>query len=354
MSKRALVFSGGGSRGAYQIGAWKALEELGIKCDIVVGTSIGSVNAALYAQGNLRKAITLWNNINFNSVFEDKIVYKNNKELMKKYVYYARNGGLEPCGLKKNLEKHLDIKKIYKSDIIYGLTAVKYPKLNLLKLTKEDISKEDFIDYIIASCTVFPVFKLKDIANERYMDGGFRRPVPVDFAKNLGADNIIVVNISLFGKNYKNKDSNVIFIKPFNKMNNPLVFDSNISRNNIKYGYNDTMKAFNKLYGHKYTFKDINKYYEKDVVFKNLDTLIDALEHILKICEIDDTIIYTKEKIDNILINKLKNKDNQKLNKIFKNLDNLNKNNINLKNKNINFKSAYYIYKYLKNVLLIN
>ena len=48
--KRALVLSGGGSRGAYEIGAWQALRELGVRLDAVYGTSIGAINAALVAQ----------------------------------------------------------------------------------------------------------------------------------------------------------------------------------------------------------------------------------------------------------------------------------------------------------------
>ena len=54
--KRALVLSGGGSRGAYQCGAWQALRELNIRIDGVYGTSIGAVNAALVAQGDLSGA----------------------------------------------------------------------------------------------------------------------------------------------------------------------------------------------------------------------------------------------------------------------------------------------------------
>ena len=58
--KQALVLSGGGARGAYQIGVWKALEELNIKCNIVTGASIGSINGALYTQGALKEAEKLW------------------------------------------------------------------------------------------------------------------------------------------------------------------------------------------------------------------------------------------------------------------------------------------------------
>ena len=48
--KRALVFGGGGSKGAYELGVWKALDELGLSFDIVTGTSIGAMIGAMYVQ----------------------------------------------------------------------------------------------------------------------------------------------------------------------------------------------------------------------------------------------------------------------------------------------------------------
>ena len=66
--KRALVLSGGGSRGAYECGAWQALRELNIRLDAVYGTSIGAINAALVAQGDLDVAVKLWETIRLNQI----------------------------------------------------------------------------------------------------------------------------------------------------------------------------------------------------------------------------------------------------------------------------------------------
>lgn len=65
MEEYGLVFSGGGGRGAYQIGVWKALERLGITPYItaVSGTSVGALNAAMYASVGLERAERLWRNI---------------------------------------------------------------------------------------------------------------------------------------------------------------------------------------------------------------------------------------------------------------------------------------------------
>lgn len=54
--KQAIALAGGGTKGAYQVGAWKAMRELGIPFDIVTGTSIGSVTAALMVQGDFDRA----------------------------------------------------------------------------------------------------------------------------------------------------------------------------------------------------------------------------------------------------------------------------------------------------------
>ena len=292
--KTALVLSGGGARGAYQVGVWKALEELNIKCDIVVGSSVGSINGALYTQGDFNKAYNLWKKLSIEDVFEEKIEFKNQKDLIKKYLKKALKGGLEAKGLKDKLSDVLDLDTFYNSNIDYGLTVTSYPKLKPIKITKENILKEQLVDYIVASSTVFPVFKLKEINNNKYVDGGFKVPVPFELAKKMGANKYIVVNTSSIAPNYKLPVSeDIIYIKPNNKVGFPLIFDSKKANINLRYGYNDTMKVFKKLYGKKYTFKNLDKYYIKSATFKTLNSFIDTLEYLGKTYNIDDSKIYT-------------------------------------------------------------
>jgi NTE family protein len=61
--KRALVLSGGGGRGAFQVGVLEHLESIGWKPDIIVGTSIGSMNAAVYAVGGITHLQQMWESI---------------------------------------------------------------------------------------------------------------------------------------------------------------------------------------------------------------------------------------------------------------------------------------------------
>ena len=71
--KRALVFGGGGSKGAYEIGVWKALDALGQTFDIVTGTSIGSMIGVLYVQRQYDKVIELWDNLHVEDIMTNGV-----------------------------------------------------------------------------------------------------------------------------------------------------------------------------------------------------------------------------------------------------------------------------------------
>ncbi len=300
--KTGLVLSGGGSTGAYQIGVIEALKELNIKCDIVVGTSIGSINGAMYVTDSIDRAKEMWKDLSFKSIFAENIKYDRVKDefsVIRKYIKVATKGGIEPNNLKQNLIDNIDLDKFYNSDIDYGLTTVNFPSLKLIKLTKKEIKREELLDYMIASSTVFPVFKLKKISNKKYLDGGVRDTMPYDLAIKMGADKLIIVNTSYFFKYAKipkkiTDKYDIKIIRPKNKTGPSLMFEAKQSIRNIKYGYNDAMKMFGKLYGNKYTFKSNIKSDE-----------IKILEYLGKIFKLDDSQIYTINKFNKEIMTNL-------------------------------------------------
>ena len=286
--KTALVLSGGGSTGAYQAGVIRALDELEMKFDIVTGTSIGSINGAMYITGNIAKTYDMWKTLTFKNIFEEDIKYESQKDeldVIKKYIKIASRGGAEPSNLKKMLIDIIDLDKFYNSPIDYGLVTVNFPSLKPLKLTKKDIKRDKLFDYMIASSTVFPVFKLKNIDNKKYVDGGVRDTMPYDLAIKMGAEKIIIVNISYFfkyakiPKKIRNK-YDITIIRPRNKTGPSLMFEGKQATKNMQYGYNDAMKVFGKLYGNKYTFK-------------SLPDDIKMLEYLGRVFKIDDSKIYS-------------------------------------------------------------
>ena len=313
---RAIVLSGGGSKGAYQIGVWKALKKLNIKYDIVTGTSVGALNAALMTQKTYLKAVKLWKNIEFNKVIDEDIDKDN---IIKSYTENIIHGGLNTTNLEQTIEEALDLNKFYNSKIDMGLITVNLNKLKPIMLTKSQIEPSKLKDYLVASASCFPAFKIKDIENNKYIDGGYFDNLPINLALEMGADEIIAVDLKEIGlkRKIEKKDLKITTISPRNDIGSFLIFEKDISRRAIKYGYNDTLKIFKKLDGDKYTFKKNNlidnyeKYsynydrlVKKNISFKEFNNIIEVLGSILKL---DDTLIYNIAKYNKILIDKFKN-----------------------------------------------
>lgn len=255
---KALVLSGGGSKGSYQIGVWKALKKLHIKFDIVTGTSVGALNGALITQNSYHKAISLWKKINLQILFgENATDSTNDLEVMKMYGNnFIKHGGMEVKQLEELIEKEINYKRFYKSKINYGLVTFNLTNKKPIQITKEKIPKHLIGDYLMASASCYPAFKQKEIEGNKYIDGGIYDNLPINLALDMGADEIIAIDLSAPGFNRKPKRKvPTIKIKPNNKLTNFLNFHEEGAKRNIALGYNDTLKKFNKLEGNKYTFK---------------------------------------------------------------------------------------------------
>lgn len=287
---KALVLSGGGSKGSYQIGVWKALRKLHIKFDIVTGTSVGALNGALVAQKNYYKAIHLWKRINLKLLFGEKAVDStDDMTVMKMYgKSIIKQGGMEVKELEKLLKKEINYKRIMKSKINYGLVTFNLSTKKPIQITKHEIPNELFADYLMASASCYPAFKKKEIKGENYIDGGFYDNLPINLAIEMGADEIIAVDLSAPGFNKRpRKKVPTIKIKPNNKLTNFLNFYEEGAKRNIKLGYNDTLKKFGKLEGNKYTFK-------KNTLEKNKKKHLETFEYLL------NQIINNEKTMENI------------------------------------------------------
>lgn len=295
---KALVLSGGGSKGAYQVGVWKALKKLNIKFDIITGTSVGALNGALMVQNDYRKAINIWKKINLKVLFgEDAINSTNNFEIYKMYSkHFLKYGGMNVQDLENLISKSLNLRKFYKSKINYGLITYNLTTKKAMVLQKKDISKELLEDYLMASASCFPAFKKKDIEGEKHIDGGYYDNLPINLALDMGATEIIAVDLNGPGiKKTPKKKVKITYIKPKNKLTNFLNFYEQGTQNNMKFGYNDTMKVFGKLEGNKYTFRK-NQLEKNRILYQ--ETFLHITNKILKY----KTIIKKFEKLTNINI----------------------------------------------------
>ena len=265
--KRAIVLSGGGSKGAYQMGVWKALLKLNIKYDIVTGTSVGALNAALMTQKTYYRGLNLWKNLNYKMIFKDYDSFSDESKVIKNYVEGAVNGGLDVTSLEETIVKLVNIKKIYKSKIDMGIVTVNVKNLKPNFLKKNSIEPNKLSEYLLASASCFPAFKMKKIDDQNYIDGGLVDNLPINLAVELGANEVIAVDLNEVGikKIVKDKNIKITYIKPRNNIGKFLVFKKEISLRAIKFGYNDTMKTYHKLDGNKFTFKknDLSKNFDK-------------------------------------------------------------------------------------------
>ncbi len=308
--KTAVVLSGGGAKGSYQLGVWKALRELHIKYDIVTGTSIGALNGVLMCEKSYFKAKEIWKRINMEYLFNE--LPKSNKSLDIVKLFgnkFIKNGGMDIEKIETIIEKCVNKRKFYNSDIDFGLISYNVTTRKPLILTKGNIPSNKLVDYLMASATCFPAFKMKEIDGNKYIDGGYYDNLPVELAMKLGADFLIIVDLKAPGfKKKSSKKVKHIIIKPKNSISFFLNFDEEAARLNIRFGYNDTLKAFKKLDGNKFTFKKntLSKYYNtnKDYLFDNTekDFLI-SIEKLGKIFKLDESKIYSfKSFIKNLTI----------------------------------------------------
>ncbi len=339
--KRAIVFSGGGSKGSYEIGVWKATKALNMHFDIVTGTSIGAINGALFVMGKYTKAKRLW----YKMTTEDLFSSSNMKDMAKEI---ATNKGLKFDKATSFLNSILDENKIRKSKIDFGIVTVNLKKKVPKLITKDEIPRGQLVDYVIASATCFPAVEKKEIDGEYFVDGGYYDNMPIDLAVKMGATEILAVDLSALGKHKYNKKDNVKvdIIKCKDNTLFTLDFGYEASKRNIRLGYNDTMKYFNKLDGDKFTFKkgSISKNYKKikmDFIYhinelvtnskksivknkifeitrynkllldinndKSLEKyMLEYIEYLGKVFLLDNTIIYDINKYNRMILNSMK------------------------------------------------
>lgn len=209
--KLALVLSGGGARGAAHIGVLRVLEELRIRPDLIVGTSMGSIVGGLYAAGWSPDEIeTLLASIDWNEVFSDRVA-RGDKSFRRKQddeVYLIR-ARLRFRGWKPYLPQ--------------GVIGGQRLELLLKALEFESAPAEDFDDFPIpyravaadvatgeavvlghgslamamrASMSIPGAFPPVEIDGRLLVDGGAVANLPIGIARRLGAERIVAVDIS--------------------------------------------------------------------------------------------------------------------------------------------------------------
>lgn len=265
-----LALEGGGAKGSYEIGSCRALKELGIKIDGVAGTSVGAINGAMIVQGDLDKAYDLWynlypsdvfdvNDVDFKKFISLQIKTRDIPRLAKELRKLIRDKGFDTKHIRRILEENIDEKRIRESKTDFGIVTVSLSDKKPLELFKEDIPDGKIIDYIMASA-YHPAFKREKVDGKLFIDGSFHDNLPINLLYKKGYRNIIAIRLFAIGRvrKVREKDLEITYIEPSEKLCNSLDFTNYNARKNLQLGYYDTLKVFKSLKGRKYYIEPKN------------------------------------------------------------------------------------------------
>ena len=247
---KALVLAGGGARGSYQVGVWRALTELGWRPQIITGTSVGSLNGAMFALDLYETARDMWLTIRSQDVMELPEEHADLSELHAFLRDAVRAGGMDVTPLEEIVERVLDEDKLRASPIRFGLVTVEQKGLKARELPLEEIPQGKVKDYLLASAACFPALRARQIDGVKFLDGGYSDNMPTGLAKTMGADELVCVDLEGVGITRPNRTGlPTTLIKSYWELGDILHFDPDTARRNIELGYYDTLRAFGRLRG---------------------------------------------------------------------------------------------------------
>ncbi len=199
--KFGLALGGGAARGFAHVGVIQVLEEAGIKPDLVVGTSAGSVVAAFYASGKdgaqLQKAA---------ETMEEAAITDWTVPLLGR-------GMMRGDGLARYVNKQTGGRRIEEFKMPLGIVATDLKTGDGILFQRGDVGTA-----VRASSSVPSVFEPVRIGNREFVDGGLVSPVPVRYARQMGAEYVLAIDISSPPESGKTGDMFDILMQTFTIM----------------------------------------------------------------------------------------------------------------------------------------
>ncbi|PLT22123.1 patatin-like phospholipase family protein [Psychrobacter sp. MES7-P7E] len=176
----ALVLGGGGAKGFAHVGVIKALEENGIKPTLVVGTSVGILIGSLYASGYTPAQL-------------EQLALTTTDSQLTDFTL-SNQGFIEGIKLKNFINSKVNARAIEDFPIAFAAIAAEKHTLKKTVFTTGDAGLA-----VQASCSVPNIFiapRIPEKVGKKYIDGGVVSLVPVDSARDLGADIVIAVDVT--------------------------------------------------------------------------------------------------------------------------------------------------------------
>lgn len=265
MRSYGLVLAGGGAKGAYQIGAWKALRELNVTFSAIAGVSIGSINGALIASDNFDGAMRLWHSVSIDKGVNitEELRDPNNLFSMRNFSAlfkeFLKNGGIDASPTREFIGDYISEADVRKSPTKFGIVTFQISGMTPKEIFVEDIPQGQLLDYLLASSKVPGVSKIGP-EGERFLDGGVYDNAPIGMLRRYGYNRLVIIDISsMKGVGHRESMSNteMIYIRPHNidEIGAAFDFDDEMIDFRIKMGYYDARKAFGLLSGRFFYFE---------------------------------------------------------------------------------------------------
>jgi len=258
-----LALEGGGAKGAYQIGAWKALREAGVKIRGVAGTSVGALNGALICMDDIDRAERLWKDISYSKVMDvddNQMARLFNKtemtpeflrEALRDTFRFLGEGGMDITPLRHLIEENIDEDLIRQSPVEFYSCTFSVTDRKELDIDMKALPEGQMQDMLLAS-SYLPVFKNEKLHGKTYMDGGVTNVLPINTLLDRGYKDLILIRI--FGVGHEKRitipeDVSITEIAPRVNLGSVLQFDGAKSRRNMRAGYYDALRVIYGLTG---------------------------------------------------------------------------------------------------------
>ncbi len=281
----AIALEGGGARGAYQVGAWRALEEAGIRYNAVSGTSVGALNGAMMAMRDLENAEKLWRDMRFSQVMnvDDETMGRimnrdfDNLSQLRSAVRtirdIVRSGGVDVEPLRNLIAEWVDEEKIRQSGVEFFLPTYSLTDREALEVVASELPEGELAGMLLASA-YFPAFKQEQIGGKNYTDGGVVDSVPISSLVKRGYKDLIVIRLNSLGIQRWVRipdDTTITTISPSQELGNVMNFSSEQSNANMVLGYYDAQKVLYGLVGETYY---IDRTYSEEEAYSLLIPLL--------------------------------------------------------------------------------
>ena len=271
MEKLGLVLDGGGGKGAYQIGVWKYLKEVGLDNNIkaISGTSVGGLNACLFALNDYGLAETLWT-----QKIQDKILSFDVEKgdiidifiqimnvlliphntaiailnFLKTLVF---KGVFSRKGLSDLIDEYVDLDAVSRMYFPIYATCTELPAFKTKYFQLNGRDKETVKKILLSTSAIPVIFPMQDIYSEgkqSYWDGGIKDNSPIKPLLDIGCSDIIVVHLD-GGEilKYRNDNINIYEIYPKDDLGNAFIgtldFSPEGAYRRIEQGYNDAKEV---------------------------------------------------------------------------------------------------------------